>query len=80
MLQLSYLMYYFSYLTYLISGLSLYQHYLYSIKLAAVAHVPLPKGSRAAWKTARLQLELGWCNILTSTEAGPCPLVQHHTP
>lgn len=40
MLWLSYFIYYFAYLTYLISGLSLYQHYLYSIKLAAVGHIP----------------------------------------
>lgn len=40
---LSYFIYYFAYLTYLISGLSLYQHYLYSIKLAAVGHIPFGK-------------------------------------
>lgn len=79
MLHLSDLIYYFGYLAYLISGLSLYQHYLYSTKLAAVAHIPLAKGSRSAWKTARLQLELGWCNIFTSIKVHPCPLVQRHT-
>lgn len=43
MLWLSYLIYYFAYLTYLISGLSLYHHYLYNIKLAVVVHIPFDK-------------------------------------
>lgn len=79
MLRLSYLICYFAYLNYLISGLSLYQHYLYSKKLVAVAHIPLEKGSRSAWKTARLQLELVWCNIFTNIEVHPNPLMQYHT-
>lgn len=76
MLWLSYLSYYF---TYLISGLSLYQHYLYSIKLAAVAHIPFGKRKYICPKIARLQLELGWRNIFTSVKVHANPLMQRHT-